>query len=162
MKTETTLNAGDLAKAGYSFTIFHLLRDVAGPDFANRHASSENMNRIAQELYGQNFNDLDEGLRNSVEGEAEGRALAETEQPISRNTNLDKVLVLARKNLGGTMESSARACLSDAISAMNGGNHDMALRYALRSIAYSVGILHADYAKAFKASGFAGEARLVS
>lgn len=64
--------------------------------------------------------------------------------------NTDKVIILARKHLGGTMESSARLCLSDAIELVNAGDLAGAKVRALKSLAYSVGILHADYIKAAK------------
>jgi hypothetical protein len=64
--------------------------------------------------------------------------------------NLDSILILARKHLGkGQMDSSARSCLADAIRLNDEGNYDGAKRNALRSIAYSVGICHADYVRAF-------------
>ena len=63
--------------------------------------------------------------------------------------NNDKILILARKHLGaGSMESSARACLADAIAAVERDDYDAARMWALRSIAYSVGIGHRDYAAA--------------
>jgi hypothetical protein len=62
--------------------------------------------------------------------------------------NTEKVIVLARKHLGGEMESSARLCLSDAISLYAEGKLDFAKARALKSLAYSVGLSHADYRKA--------------
>lgn len=59
-----------------------------------------------------------------------------------------QVLVLARKHLGGDMESSARLCLSDAVELLDKGDLPAAKRRALRSLEYSVGILHPDYARA--------------
>lgn len=54
---------------------------------------------------------------------------------------------LARKHLGlGAMVSSAQLCLDDAIALCDRGNNHLAARArALTSIAYSVGICHADY-----------------
>jgi hypothetical protein len=73
------------------------------------------------------------------------------------------VLTLARRHLDkGDMVSSARSCMAEAIAAQSMGNLDQACRRALRSIAYSVGILHSDYVRAFKASGIEGECRLVA
>ena len=63
---------------------------------------------------------------------------------------LDQVLSLARKHLGGDMESSARLCLADAISLRDAGDYEYAKKRAIASLAYSVGILHPDYAKAAK------------
>lgn len=59
-----------------------------------------------------------------------------------------KVIVLARKNIGGEMESSARLCLQDAIELHAQGNYEFAKARALKSLAYSVGVFHADYQKA--------------
>ena len=72
----------------------------------------------------------------------------------------NKVLALARKHLGEN--SSARACMASAVTAQNDGDLDLAARWALRSLAHSVGILHADYTSAFKAAGITGEVRLVT
>lgn len=76
--------------------------------------------------------------------------------------NLNKILTLARKHLGGAMESSARVCLADAIRFQDLGDYDLAARRALKSLAYSIGILHCNYARAWKASGFQGEVRLTA
>ena len=62
--------------------------------------------------------------------------------------NTNQVLILARKHLGGEMESSARVCLSDAVQLYAEGNLDAAKSRALKSLAYSVGVFHADYRKA--------------
>jgi hypothetical protein len=60
-----------------------------------------------------------------------------------------KVMALARKHIGkGTMESSARLCLSDANHLFDRGLIDYAKKRALDSLKYSVGILHQDYKKA--------------
>lgn len=65
--------------------------------------------------------------------------------------NSSEVLALARKHLGsGSMESSARLCLADAVSLMDKGDLKYAKLRALKSLAYSVGILHADYQRAAK------------
>ena len=63
---------------------------------------------------------------------------------------LDQTLALARKHLGGDMESSARLCLSDAIHLRDQGDLTHARARALRSLEYSVGIFHPDYTKASK------------
>lgn len=60
----------------------------------------------------------------------------------------DKAIVLARKNLGGEMESSARLCLEDAVRLFDAGNLDAAKKRAAASLRYSVGVFHADYIKA--------------
>jgi hypothetical protein len=61
-------------------------------------------------------------------------------------------VAIARKNLFAAvesgksfMESSARLCLSDAVSAMDRGDDAAAIARAGRSLAYSVGIAHRDY-----------------
>jgi hypothetical protein len=59
-----------------------------------------------------------------------------------------QILSLARKNLGGAMESSARLCLSDAVSLADSGDLKAAKARALKSLAYSVGVFHKDYQKA--------------
>lgn len=76
--------------------------------------------------------------------------------------NLPKILSLARKHVGngGAVASSARLCLTDAESAQTRGDLDAAKRWALKSIAYSVGILHADYRTAWEAAGMTGEPSL--
>jgi len=60
-------------------------------------------------------------------------------------TTTDCVIRDARRVMGGQMESSARLCLSDAIEAANNGDYPGARARALRSIAYSVGILSSVY-----------------
>ena len=62
----------------------------------------------------------------------------------------DKILALARKHLGGDMESSARLCLADSIKLLNQGDMVSARRRALDSLQYSIGILHPDYIRATK------------
>jgi len=63
--------------------------------------------------------------------------------------NANQVLILARKHLGnGTMESSARLCLADAVRLFDDGDHDAAKSRALKSLQYSVGCFHEDFAKA--------------
>lgn len=64
--------------------------------------------------------------------------------------NLDNILALARKHLGGSMESSARFCLAQAVERKNEGALDAARYWAVRSLSYSIGILHPDYARATK------------
>jgi hypothetical protein len=77
--------------------------------------------------------------------------------------NLAAILELARKHIGkGEMVSSAQSCLADAEAWVKKENNYLAAYSGLRSLAYSVGILHADYVAAFKVSGYAGEPRLIS
>lgn len=63
----------------------------------------------------------------------------------------DQIIIAARKHCGaGTMESSARLCLADAVSLYELGDFKHAGQRALKSLAYSVGVFHADYASALK------------
>ena len=64
--------------------------------------------------------------------------------------NTDKALALARKHLGGDMESSARLCLADAVSLNDKGEYHYAKKRALASLGYSVGIFHKDYQRLLK------------
>lgn len=59
---------------------------------------------------------------------------------------------LARKHVGNgaKMESSARLCLEDAVRHRDEGNLRQSEQHALKSLAYSVGLFHADYVKAWK------------
>lgn len=76
---------------------------------------------------------------------------------------LSVILILARKHLGkGDMESSARSCRAEAIRFEEDGDYPSAARRALRSLAYSGGICHEDYKKAFHHSGIEGECRLMN
>lgn len=59
-----------------------------------------------------------------------------------------QIITLARKHLGGAMESSARLCLSDALTLVERGDFEYAKQRALKSLSYSVGILHPDYRRA--------------
>jgi hypothetical protein len=63
---------------------------------------------------------------------------------------LDQALALARKHLGGEMESSARHCLADAVSLRDKGDYQHAYNRALDSLAYSVGIFNVDYQRVLK------------
>lgn len=64
--------------------------------------------------------------------------------------NANQAIILARKHIGNgaAMDTSARACLADAIEQYDAGNYDAAIMWARKSLEYSVGIFHADYKKA--------------
>lgn len=64
--------------------------------------------------------------------------------------NTSQILALARKHIGGDMESSARLCLADAVKLYDTGDLKYARARALRSLEYSIGIFHPDYKKASK------------
>ena len=66
-----------------------------------------------------------------------------------------QTIVVARKHIGNgaAMESSARLCLKDAIELYDAGHLDAAKVRAIRSLGYSVGVFHADYAKAAAKAG---------
>ena len=48
----------------------------------------------------------------------------------------------------GGMVSSAKLCVKDAEKLFNEGRYEHAYGWAVRSLKYSVGVFHADYAKA--------------
>lgn len=62
---------------------------------------------------------------------------------------LEELLALARKHVGfcEQTEDSARQCLADAITARDHGFLESSRHWALRSLRYSVGILHPDYVR---------------
>jgi hypothetical protein len=61
----------------------------------------------------------------------------------------DQVLILARKHIGkGSMESSARLCLDDAMRLVEDGKLDLAKDRAIKSLAYSIGLGAPDYMRA--------------
>lgn len=63
--------------------------------------------------------------------------------------SVSQVIVLARKHVRtGPMQSSAELCLTDAIRLYENGKLPEARKRALKSLAYSVGILHTDYQRA--------------
>jgi hypothetical protein len=66
--------------------------------------------------------------------------------------NVNDIIILARKHLGGSMESSALLCLTQAIEHRDAGAYDLARQWALRSLSYSVGILHPAHIRASKAA----------
>ena len=62
-----------------------------------------------------------------------------------------QLIASARKHyiaMTGGMKSSAEVCLGDAIQQYDAGNYDSARIWALKSLAYSVGVFHNDYKKA--------------
>jgi hypothetical protein len=61
------------------------------------------------------------------------------------------LIQLARKHIGNgaAMESSSRLCLADSIRHSDAGNYHQSGMHAVRSLAYSVGICHPDYRKAW-------------
>ena len=73
-----------------------------------------------------------------------------------------QIIQLARNHVGNgaAMESSARLCLADAIKHSDNGQWHRANVHALKSLAYSVGIVHADYCKAWHAITGDDETRL--
>jgi len=61
----------------------------------------------------------------------------------------NSVIIAARKHLiHAIQESSARLCLADAVAAYDREDLLAARAWAVKSLAYSVGIFHADYRKA--------------
>jgi hypothetical protein len=67
-------------------------------------------------------------------------------------TEANKAIILARKHIGNgaLMDSSARVCLNDALRAVEREDYRAAKMWAVNSLAYSVGIFHADYQKVTK------------
>jgi hypothetical protein len=83
----------------------------------------------------------------------------------THKTDHAKVFALARKHLPSDKTANARSCMADAMrlsSWADADKQDRAILCALRSLAYSIGILHADYARAFNAAGITGPVRLMS
>ena len=66
--------------------------------------------------------------------------------------DVNKALILARKHIGNgaVMDSSARACLADAVERYDAGDYNAAVMWARKSLEYSVGIFHADFKKVAK------------
>lgn len=64
--------------------------------------------------------------------------------------NTNDVIILARKHIGNgaLMDSSARVCLADAVALQDAGNLDAAKARAIKSLGYSVGVLHTDHKRA--------------
>jgi hypothetical protein len=63
-----------------------------------------------------------------------------------------RTINLARRHIGkgAAMESSARLCLEDAVRLYDAGNYPAARARAIRSMGYTIGILHPDYIKAVR------------
>jgi len=60
--------------------------------------------------------------------------------------SVDTIIAVAKIHLiGGKMESSARLCLTDATYLFGKGDMIAAKHRALKSLAYSVGVLHPVY-----------------
>ncbi len=64
--------------------------------------------------------------------------------------NLDQIIALAAvySNNGASMASSARICLSDAQILRQEGRLIESKARALRSLHYSIGVMHRDYIRA--------------
>ena len=64
--------------------------------------------------------------------------------------NTEQAIILARKHVitGAQKESSALFCLSDAMDMMERGDLESAKKWAIKSLAYSVGVFHSDYKRA--------------
>lgn len=63
--------------------------------------------------------------------------------------NTDTLINLARRHaVEDKTGGSARFCLAEAVEQHAAGNYSGARRWAMKSLAHSVGVLHADYQKA--------------
>lgn len=85
------------------------------------------------------------------EGDRRWRSMAKPSQPLAAHgvsvMNTYQAITVARKHAAAPceMRSSALVCLQDAMRLYEDGRYDLAGKWALRSLSYSVGILHADY-----------------
>jgi len=59
--------------------------------------------------------------------------------------SLDSLFASARQNLGDNFNGSDRACFADAIRTRDEGDLEAAKRWALKSLAYSVGVFSPIY-----------------
>jgi hypothetical protein len=93
-------------------------------------------------------------LRTARRTQALARTLPDRRAVLQRGTQMEitKILILARKHLnnGASMESSARLCFTDAQVQYDLGNYTSAKARAVKSLGYSVGVLHPDYQRAAK------------
>lgn len=67
--------------------------------------------------------------------------------PIAHHVNTKLALRLARRHVAdnAATEASARLCLADAVKLEDRGDLPYAILRATDSLAYSVGVFHADY-----------------
>ena len=74
------------------------------------------------------------------------------------------IIQTARNHVGNgaPMESSARLCLADAVRHHDEGSFQRSYFYALKSLGYSIGIMHADYRKAWATVYGSDSVRLVT
>lgn len=73
--------------------------------------------------------------------------------------NLAAILKIAKDNLSN---ESSRLCFDNAVRLAHAGEVRLAMHAAMRSLAHSVGILHANYVFAWRATGLVGSPRLVT
>lgn len=84
----------------------------------------------------------------------DGQAFHAKDHWVEPVMNLPRVMEIAEKHLS---DASSRLCFRDAQRLQNAKQDLHACICALKSLAYSVGILHADYSTAWRAAGEAGE-----
>lgn len=65
-------------------------------------------------------------------------------------TKTNRAIILARKHVAKNQanESSARFCLAEALNAVERDDYIAAHKWAVKSLAYSVGIFHPDHTAA--------------
>lgn len=65
-------------------------------------------------------------------------------------TKTNRAIILARKHVAKNQanESSARFCLAEALNAVERDDYIAAHKWAVKSLAYSVGIFHSDHTAA--------------
>ncbi len=74
--------------------------------------------------------------------------------------NIATVMEIAKRYVGEKASGSTNLCYADAVRCNDAGMPYHAAIHAMRSLAHSVGILHADYSEAWKHCGQKGEPRL--